>query len=130
LGSVADVVISVHDERNIDRLGEIDRVGACLHRHEVDQMLTSRSFAEVAHHIRLDIGGKYFAFRDALCNPHAEIPGARADIGDKRTALQMQGVQNLLRLLPGVAFRIIELFGPFLRIFESMIEGAVSGPFI
>ena len=81
------MVISVHDERNIDRLGEIDRVGACLHRHEIDQMLTSRSFAEVAHHIWLDIGGKYFAFRNVLCNPHAEIPGARTDIGDKRRAL-------------------------------------------
>ena len=51
-----------------------------------------------------------------FCNPHAEIAGARSDIGDKRSALQMQDVQNLLRLLPGVAFRIIELFGPFLRI--------------
>jgi hypothetical protein len=38
----------------------------------------------------------------------------------------MQGVQNLLRLLPGVAFRNIELFGPFLRIFESMMEGPVG----
>jgi hypothetical protein len=35
-------------------------------------------------------------------------------------------VQNLLRLLPGVAFRIVELFGPFLRIFKSMMEGAVG----
>jgi hypothetical protein len=61
-----------------------------------------------------------------FCNPHAEIAGARADIGDNRSALQMQGVQNLLRLLPGVAFRIIELFGPFLRIFESMMEGPVG----
>jgi hypothetical protein len=50
-------------------------------------MLTSRSFAEIAHHVRLDNGGKYFAFWDALCNSHAEIPGARADIGDKRRAL-------------------------------------------
>jgi hypothetical protein len=57
--------------------------------------------------------------------PYAEIPGARANIGDKRSALQMQSVQNLLRLLPGVAFRIIELFGPFLGIFESMMEGPV-----
>src|SRR5580692_10170964 len=89
-------------------------------------MLTSRSFAEVAHHVRLDIGGKYFAFRDALCNPHAEIAGARSDIGDKRSVLQMQDVQNLLRLLPGIAFRIIELLGPFLRIFESMMEGAIG----
>jgi hypothetical protein len=87
LGSIADVVKSVHDERNIDRLVEIGRVGACLHRQEVVQMLTSRSFAEIAHHVRLDIGGKYFAFWDALCNSHAEIPGARADIGDKRRAL-------------------------------------------
>ena len=42
----------------------------------------------------------------------------------------MQGVQNLLRLLPCVAFRIIELFGPFVRIFESMMEGAIGWPFI
>ena len=119
-------VISVHNESNINRLGETYRVGACLHRHEIDQMLTSRSFTEIAHHVRLDIGGKYFAFRDALCNPHAEITGARAGIGDKRSALQMQDVQNLLRLLPGIAFRIIELFGPFLRIVESMIEGPVG----
>jgi len=49
-------------------------------------MLTSRSFAEITHHVRFDIGGKYFAFRDALCNPHAEIPGGRADIGDQRSA--------------------------------------------
>src|SRR5580700_8107790 len=89
-------------------------------------MLTSRSFAEIAHHVRLDIGGKYFAFRDALCNPHAEIAGARSDIGDKRSALQMQGVQNLLRLLPYVAFRFVELLGPSLRIFESMMEGAIG----
>src|ERR1700676_2874311 len=38
----------------------------------------------------------------------------------------MQGVQNLLRLLPDIAFRIIELLGPFLRIFESMMEGAIG----
>jgi hypothetical protein len=67
-----------------------------------------------------------FAFRDALCNAHAEIAGARADIGDERSALQMHRCQNLLRLLPGIAFRIIELFGPFLRIFESMMEGAIG----
>jgi hypothetical protein len=75
-------------------------------------MLKSRSFAKVAHHVRFDIGSKYFSFGDALCNPHAEIAGSRADIGDKRSALQMQRVQNLLRLLPGVAFRTIELYGP------------------
>ena len=68
--------------QGINRFGEIGGVGACLHRHEVDQMLTSRSFAKVANHVRLDISCKYFAFRDALCNPHAEIPGARADISD------------------------------------------------
>ena len=77
MGSVADVVISIDDDRDINRLGEIGRVGACLHRHEVDQMLTSRSFAKIAHHVRLDIGSKYFAFRDVLRNPHAEIPGSR-----------------------------------------------------
>jgi hypothetical protein len=38
----------------------------------------------------------------------------------------MQGVQNLLRFLPYVAFRTIELFGPFLRIFEPMMEGPVE----
>jgi len=51
---------------------------------------------------------------------------ARSDIGDTRSALQMQDVQNLLRLLPGIAFRVIELLCPFLSIFESMMEGAIG----
>ena len=63
-------------------------------------MLTLRSLAKVTHHARLYIGGEYFVFGNALGNPHAEISGARADIGDARSGLQIQGVQNLFRLLP------------------------------
>ena len=82
-------------------------------------MLTLRSLAEVTHHVRLDIGGEYFAFGNALGDPYTEISGARADVGDNRSAFQMQGVQNLFRLLPSVAFWAVELFGPLIRIFES-----------
>ena len=89
-------------------------------------MLTLRSLAKVTHHARLYIGGEYFAFGNALGNPHAEISGARADIGDARSGLQMQGVQNLFRLLPGVAFRVIELFGPPICILEFMMKRPVG----
>src|SRR5208282_6833310 len=38
----------------------------------------------------------------------------------------MQSVQNLFRLLPSFAFRAVELFGPFIRIFESTMEGPIG----
>ena len=38
----------------------------------------------------------------------------------------MQGIQDFIRLLQGVAFGIIELFGPFLRIFEPMMKRPVG----
>ena len=40
----------------------LERWFECLVAEEANCMLTSRSFAEVAHHIRLDVNGKYFAF--------------------------------------------------------------------
>ena len=81
-------------------------------------MLTLRSLANVTHHVRLDIGGEYFAFGNALCDPYTEISGARANVGDTRGAFQMQSIQNLFGLLPSIAFRVVELFGPLIRIFE------------
>ncbi len=88
-------------------------------------MLTLGSLAKVAHHVRLDIGGEYFAVGNALGDPYTEISGARANVGDTRGAFQMQSIQNLFGFLPSIAFRVVELFGPLIRIFESTMEGPV-----
>ena len=85
-------------------------------------MLAQRTLAKVTHHVWLDIGGEYFALWNALGDPYAEIPGAGADIGDNRSALQIQGFQNLFRLLPSVAFWVVKLFGPLVGIFEIYDE--------
>ena len=105
-GFGVDVAISVHDDYDINWLGEVSCVGACLHRHEVDQMLKSRSFAEVTHHVGLDTDSKYFAFGDALCNPHAEISGARAPslfpIGNVHAVIPTWGIElwyDVLRVM-------------------------------
>ena len=102
--------------------GRLVGVGARLHRREIGQMLALRPRAEITHHVGLDIGGKDFAFGNALGDAHAEIAGAGADVGDKRRRLQMQRVQDLFRLLPGVAFRVVELFRPFFSVVEAPME--------
>ena len=50
-------------------------------------MLTLRSLAKVTDHVRLDIDGEYFAFGNAAGDSHAEISGARADIGNTRSGI-------------------------------------------
>src|SRR5262249_17797347 len=125
-GPVPDVVIGVHDQSNVDCLREVGGVRASLYRHEVGQTLTLRPLPEVAHHVQLDISGEYFAVGNALGNPHAEISAARADVGDIRSAFQMQCIQSLFGLLPSIAFRVVELLGPLIRIFESTMEGPVG----
>jgi hypothetical protein len=89
-------------------------------------VLTLRSLAKVTHHVRLDIGGEYFAVGNALGDPYTEISGTCADVGDIRSAFEMQSVQNLFRLLPSFAFWAVELFGPFIRISESTMEGPIG----
>ena len=123
---IPDVVIGVHHQNNVDELGEVGGVRAGLHRHEVAQMLSSRPLTKVTHHVRLDIGGEYFAFGNALGDPDAEISGTRADVGDAGSTFQMQGIHNLFGLLPGVTFRVVELFGPLIRIIEFTMERTVG----
>ena len=50
-------------------------------------MLALCAFAKVMHHVMLDIGGEYFAFRNALGDFHTEISGARADVSYARSTL-------------------------------------------
>jgi len=119
------VVIGVHYQNNIDRLGEISGVGKRLHRNEIGQMLALRPLGEIAHHVGLDIGGEDFSVGHAFGDPYAEISGARADIGDPRRALQTKRIQNLLRLLPGVAFGVVELLRPLLGIVEAAMKSPV-----
>ena len=122
---VADVVIRIYDKRDIDGLGKIGRVRVGQHWNQIDQVVMLRSLAKVAHHVRLDTGGEHFALGNAPGDSNTEISSAGADVGDKRGPLKTQGVQNFFRLLPCVACRVIELFGPFFRVFETAMEGAI-----
>src|SRR5208337_4133306 len=89
-------------------------------------MLALRTLAEVAHHVRLHVGRKYFAFGNVLGDPHAEISGARAEVCNLHSGFQMQGAYDLLGLLPRVTFGIVEFFRPLLRIVKSAMEAAVA----
>ena len=77
---VADVMIGVHDKNEVDRLGKVRGIASRLHRHKVRNVLASGALAEIANHVRFDIGGEDFAFRNTLRDLHAEIAGSGADI--------------------------------------------------
>jgi hypothetical protein len=64
-----------------------------------------------------------------LCTGHFVGRALRAGASRARPMLPKadgQGIQNLLRLLPSVAFWVVELFGPLIRIFESTMEDSVG----
>jgi hypothetical protein len=93
---------------------------ACLDRRQIGQMLAFGPDTEIAHHVGLDVRGEDLAFGNALGDARAEIAGA--DIGDERCGVQMQRVQNVFRLLPGVPFGIVEFLRPLFRIIEVAME--------
>ena len=113
-GAVLDVVIRVDDQDEVDRFGKIGGVRARPHGLEHAQVLAMRPLAEVLQHLGLDIDGEHPSFRHPLGEAHAEISGAGAEIGDDSRGRELQRVQHLVGLLPGITVRIIELLWPTL----------------
>jgi hypothetical protein len=59
---------------------------------------------------------------------HREVTGARADVGDHGLGLERQGLDHLVRFLPGIARRVVEHPGPLFGVAEGMlVAGGIVG---
>src|SRR4029079_14341575 len=95
------------------------------HRDNYVQMLELRAFAQRAHHVGLDIDREQLAVGYAGRDTHGEVARAGAEIGDTAPGLQLQRIEDLIGLLPGIASGIVELFGPMLCILKRAVVTSV-----
>src|SRR6516165_9932270 len=84
-------------------------------------MLAARPLTKVAQHVWFDVNREDLAVRNASGDSDGEITSASADVGDFIGWSQMQRIQDFVRLLHGVALRIVELFGPFFGIAKGVM---------
>jgi hypothetical protein len=112
--------VDIDEEREIHLLGKARIVGATRHRLQVLQSFTPRAFSEVAHHVGLDVDGVNGSLGVHVREAHGEVPGAGADVGDKRVAAKIEGADHFVRLLPGVSLRVVEDVRPLFGVAETM----------
>ena len=84
-------------------------------------MLAARPLAKVAQHVWFDVDREDLTVRHAGGDSDGEITSTSADVGDFIGWSQMQRIQDFVRLLQGVALRIVELFGPFFGIAKGVM---------
>ena len=54
---------------------------------------------------------------------HGEVAGARSYVRHRGIGLERQGLDHLMRLLPGVAAGVVEHLGPVLGAAEAVLVG-------
>lgn len=86
---VINVVIGIHDQNEIDWLGEIGRFGTRQDRDEHVKVLAVRALLKVAQHVRLNVNSKQLPFRYAFSDLRAEITGSGPKIGDTSGRLKV-----------------------------------------
>ena len=118
------MVIGIDDQNQIDRLGKIRTAGTRQHGDQKAQMFALRAFPEETQHVRLDVNCEQFPFWDEPGDARAEITRPGAKIGHTCGSVEMQCIQDLVRLLPRVTGGIIEFFCPLL----GLVERAVVPP--
>ena len=118
-------MIGVHDQHEVRGLRKIGRFGTRLHGHKHAQMFVVRTLGKVTQHVRFNVNSEQLPFGYALSDPHAELSVAGAEVGDTCGSLKMQHVQNLIRLLPSVTGRVIELFGPHLSVTKRVLIASI-----
>ena len=102
------MVVDIDEQREVDGLGQPRIVERGLHHAHIGEALALRALAEMLHHVGLDVGGVDRRLRQHAREAHGEVARARADVGDHRIGLERERVDHLMRLLPGVAARIVE----------------------
>ena len=123
--ALIDVVIYIDEDDEIRflRQARVARLGG--DRLKIFQSLTPGAFVEIFHHVRLSVHAVHAALRCHVREAHREIAGARTDIRNHGVGFELQRFDDFVRLLPGVALRIVESLGPFLRIIETVLTGVV-----
>ena len=86
---VINVVIGIHDQNEIDWLGEVGRFGARQYRDKYVKVLAVRTLLKIAQHVRFNINSKQLSVRYTFSDLCAEISGASAKIGDTTGRLKM-----------------------------------------
>ncbi len=107
---VGDVVPRVHDEYPVHRRG-LKRcvVGSPLPHLHVREPFPFGAFAHVSDHVRLDVDSDDRAScSDGFGQMGQEVAGSRADVSHRMPGVQPHQRDDLVRLLPGVALRVIE----------------------
>jgi hypothetical protein len=101
--------------------------GRALHRHQVLHAGLLRALAEVLDHVGLGVDGVDAALRRHVGEAHREVAGAGADVRHDGVGRKLQRLDHLVRLLPGVARRVIPACSHGGRVGEAVVVAAVMG---
>lgn len=95
------VMPDMHDQDRIDAVRCKSRGRAhSTDRAEIRKLLSTSAIFKVSQHVRLEIRRDHLAVRDSAREPHREVPGSRADIGDGHGRLEVESTDHVVGLLP------------------------------
>jgi len=106
--AVADVVIRIDQQRQIDRSRQhrIARLGQ--QRRDVLQIFAASPHGEVLDHVGLDVHRVDTPSGGHVRDPNREVARSCADVGHHRVRSERKGLDHFMRPLPAVACRVIE----------------------
>ena len=121
--ALVDVVVHVDEKHQVHLPRKLRVVEGSLHRLHVRAAFLLRPLREVLHHVGLHVDRVHLALGQHGREPRGEIAGAGADVRHDRAGIELQRRNYLMRLLPGVAIRIVEDMRPLLCVLELMLVG-------
>ena len=109
-------------------LGQAGIVGSHLLNGDVRQPFLFQPPLEVRDHVRLDVEGQHATGRsNRLCQIRLEVPRPCADVRHDVPRPQLQQAHDVVGLLPGVAFRTIEVLHVLRDVRKIVFRFFVSG---
>ncbi len=119
--AVADVVVGVAHEDEVDRLGDHRIVGLGQDGLDLTEALFLCAPLEPRDHARLDVDRVDATLGQRDGKPHREIASGRADVSHPLVAAQPQRRDHSFALLPSVSIRRLEDFGPLGSVAEAVV---------
>ena len=114
-------MVGVDQDYHVDRNRNARIIRFGEHRGDIAEILAVRPFAEITHHVRFRVYAIDMALRQGAREPHCEVTGARADVGNPGVRRERERAQDFIRLLPIIARGVIEEFCPSVRTGERVL---------
>jgi len=121
-GALLDVVVDVHQQHHVHLLRQPRIFRHALDRLQVRQALLAGALAQVLDHVGLHVHRVHLALRQHVRQANGKIARPRPDVGDLGVGRELERLDDFMRLLPGVALRVVEDARPALGVLEPVLR--------